>query len=294
MTSPTARHNAAELNLLLEDAVARLSAASVDSPRLDAELLLALAAGVTREGLFAKLIVSGDALRDHYAALVDLRRSRMPVAYILGRREFYSLQFQVSLEVLIPRPETETLVTAALEVLESDPTADVLDLGTGCGAIALAIAANARRAHVIATDISATALEVAACNAARFGVGSRVDFRRADCWSTLDSDEPLRRYDLIVSNPPYIRETEIDSLAPEVRNFEPRLALAGGPDGLDFYRRIATGAGRHLMPRGIVIVEVGAGQAGDVAALFGANGFAVMALIDDLAGIQRVVKLRLA
>ncbi len=281
-----------QLNLLLKDMADRLSAAGVDAPRLDAELLLAFAANVTREGLYTKSIAVDEILRKRGKTLVDLRASRMPLAYITGRREFYSLEFEVSPEVLIPRPETETLVGAALEALTARPAANVIDLGTGSGAIALAIAVNAPHARVTATDISVKALEIAKQNARRLGIDERVDFRRTDCWDILDAGGALERYDLIVSNPPYIREGEINSLAPEVRDFEPRIALAGGVDGLDFYRRIAAGAAEHLAAEAVAIVEVGAGQADDVAAIFRAAGFSDIAIVDDLAGIPRVVKAR--
>jgi release factor glutamine methyltransferase len=281
-----------QLNLLLKDMADRLSAAGVDAPRLDAELLLAFAANVTREGLYTKSIAVDEILRKRGKTLVDLRASRMPLAYITGRREFYSLEFEVSPEVLIPRPETETLVSAALEALTAHPAANVIDLGTGSGAIALAIAVNAPHARVTATDISVQALEIAKQNARRLGIDERVDFRRTDCWDILDAGGALERYDLIVANPPYIREDEINALAPEVRDFEPRIALAGGTDGLDFYRRIAAGACEHLAAEGVAIVEVGAGQADDVAAIFRAAGFSDIAIVDDLAGIPRVVKAR--
>ena len=292
MTVRADHGSANQLNLLLKDMADRLSAAGVDAPRLDAELLLAFAANLTREGLYTKSIAVDEILRKRGKTLVDLRASRMPLAYITGRREFYSLEFEVSPEVLIPRPETETLVGAALEALTARPAANVIDLGTGSGAIALAIAVNAPHARVTATDISVQALEIAKQNARRLGIDERVDFRRTDCWDILDAGGALERYDLIVANPPYVREDEINSLAPEVRDFEPRIALAGGVDGLDFYRRIAAGAAEHLAAEAVAIVEVGAGQADDVAAIFRAAGFSDIAIVDDLAGIPRVVKAR--
>jgi release factor glutamine methyltransferase len=294
MNSPADRGGVAQLKVLLEYATARLRVAGVDSPRLDAELLFAFAAGVTREALFATAIVLDDALRDRYAILIGLRASRKPLAYIVGGREFYSLKFEVSPEVLIPRPETELLVAAALEVVASRPAASVLDLGTGSGAIALAIAANAPHVHVTATDVSASALAIAARNATRHALDTRVEFRLADCWEVLDGGDALGHFDLIVANPPYVRNDEIALLAPEIRAFEPRLALAGGPDGLDFYRRITDGVRRHLAPDGTVIVEVGEGQAGDVATFFRARGFDNIALLKDFANIQRVIRVHAA
>jgi release factor glutamine methyltransferase len=168
----------------------------------------------------------------------------------------------------------------------------VIDLGTGSGAIALAIATNASRTRIVATDVSAGALAVAARNTARLGLTGRVEFRRADCWEAIDAGDPLGRFDLIVANPPYIRETEIASLPPEIRDFEPRLALAGGTDGLSFYRRMAFETSRRLTPGGGLIVEAGQGQAPDVAAIFRGAGLGEIALLDDLAGIQRVIVAR--
>jgi release factor glutamine methyltransferase len=288
------RDNVAELNLLLENGAKRLIVAEIDSARLDSELLLAHAAGVTREALLSRSVLVDDAIRDRYTALIDLRVLRMPTAYVLGRREFYSLNFNVTPEVLIPRPETEIVVAEALEILSSRTATKVLDLGTGSGVISLAIAANAPHVDLAATDISAKALEVAAGNATLLGLDGRVEFRLADCWQALDGGIPLGRYDLIVANPPYICDAQINFLAPEIRDFEPRLALAGGPDGLDFYRRIATGAGDHLAHGGSVIVEVGEGQAFAVADLFRANAFDDISTANDLAGIQRVVIARKA
>ena len=287
-------HSADDLKLLLEEATAQLRAAGIDNARLDAELLLAFAAGVTREALYADTIVLDDNLRDRYATAIGRRATRMPLAYIVGRREFYSLELKVSPEVLIPRPETEFVVTAALEVLASHRAATVLDLATGSGAIAIAIAANAPHARVTATDVSAAALEIATSNARRLALDAHIEFRLIDCWEVLDSGDALGRFDVIVANPPYVRDDEITALAREVRDFEPRLALAGGPDGLDFYRRIIDGARQHLAPDGVIIVEVGERQAGDVATFFRARDFDNIALLKDFANIQRVIRVHAA
>ena len=290
--SSSAYAAATQLNLLLEGATKRLSTAGVDSARLDAELLLAHAANITREQIFSESIRVNEALRERFEELVGLRVSRMPLAYIVGRREFYSLQFNLSLEVLIPRPETEAVVEAALDSLSLRSAAKVLDLGTGSGAIGLAIAANSLNIELTATDVSIKALELARRNSIRLGLDARVEFRLADCWEILDKGNLLGRYDLIVANPPYIPDAEIASLAPEIRSYEPRLALAGGPDGLNFYRRIAVGAGDHLTHGGAIIVEVGEDQAKEVAAIFRASALDDIAILNDLAGIQRVVVAR--
>jgi release factor glutamine methyltransferase len=292
MTAASERSPAAQLKSLAEQTIERLRAAGVEHPRLDAELLIAFAAGVTRERLLADSIVVDEALRQRYAALIDLRAARKPLAYIVGRREFYSLELEVSPEVLIPRPETETLVAAALSFIAGRPSARILDLCTGSGAIALAIAANALDTRIVATDVSDDTLAIAARNAVRLGLATRVEFRRADCWTAIDGGAPLGRFDLFVANPPYIRDDEMARLAPEIRDYEPRVALAGGFDGLAFYRLIADGASNHLTPGGALMVEVGQGQAAEVAAIFGTAGFGEIALRNDLAEIPRVVVAR--
>jgi release factor glutamine methyltransferase len=292
MTAAADWNSAAQLKDLVAKAIERLRAAGVEDPRLDAELLLAFAAGITRERLLAESIVIDDALRERYAALVDSRAARMPLAYIVGRREFYSLDLEVSPEVLIPRPETETVVTAALSFIAGRPAARVLDLCTGSSAIALAIAVNAQHTQIVGTDISDDALAIAARNAARLDLATRVKFRRADCWTVMDGGDPLGRFDLIVANPPYIRDDEMAALAPEIRNYEPHVALAGGFDGLAFYRRIAADARNHLTQDGTLMVEVGQGQAAEVGAIFRACGCGEIALFNDLAGISRVIVAR--
>jgi len=264
-----------------------LRKAGVASPRLDAELLLAAAAGMTR----AELLAGGnpDPQATRFARLIERRAAREPIAYILRRKEFYSIDLEVGPAVLIPRPETETLVEVALEVLRESGGTLVIDVGTGSGAIGLAIAAKEPRAQVVATDLSADALAVARRNAERLGMAGRVETRHADFFSVLDGGSPLRRFDLIVSNPPYIADSEISGLQPEVSRYEPRVALAGGPDGMDFYRVMAREAPAHLAVRGHLVVETGAGQAAAVAAIFRAAGFAAVSTRNDLAGIPRVV-----
>lgn len=274
------------------ETAARLARAGVETARLDAELMLAEAAGVDRARLYMGAGALDSAAQARFAAMVELRARRMPLAYILGRREFYSLEIKVAPGVLIPRPETETLVALALGQLAVRPDARVLDLGCGSGAIALALAANAPQARIVAADIAADALEIAAQNAARLGVAAQIEFVRGDCFTPLDGAGGLGRFNLIVANPPYIADAEIAALAPEVRDFEPRIALAGGADGCDFYRRIAAGLNAHLAPAGAVIVEVGAKQAAAAAAIFRRAGRGEITIARDLAGIERVILAR--
>lgn len=277
---------------LLNDAVAALVKAGVENARLDAELMLACAAGVSRVRVIAGDVALDEAARRAYAALVERRVAREPLAYILGRKEFYSLDFEVTPAVLIPRPETETLVAAALADLAARPAARVLDLGTGSGAIALAIAVHAPHAAIVASDISPAALAVARRNAARLGLADRVAFRHADCFDVRDGGVALGRFDLIVTNPPYIVDAEVATLQPEVARWEPRLALAGGPDGLGFYRRLAAHLPDYLSVEGRLIVEIGEGQDDAVTVILRAAGGGLVERLRDLSGLVRVLTAR--
>jgi release factor glutamine methyltransferase len=278
---------------LVEAAAGRLAGAGVESGRLDAQILLAEATGLTRADVIAgsRMPTAGQLAR--FEATIERRMRREPIAYILGHKEFFSLDFEVNRSVLIPRPETEMLVAAALDTIAEVREARVLDIGTGSGAIAISIAANASRAEIVATDISADALETAARNALRHRVSDRVRLRRADCFAVLDGGLALGRFDLIVSNPPYVAAAEVAQLEPEVRSFEPNIALSAGRDGLDFYRRIAADAREHLFEDGQLIVEVGAGQASAVAKILEDRAFQVVAVLDDLGGHHRVVHARM-
>ncbi|HUY26831.1 MAG TPA: peptide chain release factor N(5)-glutamine methyltransferase [Candidatus Binataceae bacterium] len=282
----------ARVDSLLGDAAARLARTGVDSARLEAELILARAAGATRAEVISAPLEISAAAAERFEAMLSRRAAREPLAYILGCKEFYSLEFEVTPAVLIPRPETETLVSAALEFAARRPQARVLDIGTGSGAIAIAIAANAPPVSVVATDIDESALGVARRNLARHHLEGRVDLRRADIFELLDRGGALGLFDLIVSNPPYVESAAIDSLEPEVRDFEPRVALFAGADALACYRRIAGGARAHLNDSGAVMLEVGAEQAVAVSAILREAGLHVAGVINDLAGIARVVTAR--
>jgi release factor glutamine methyltransferase len=276
----------------LAAASARLANAGVESARLDAELLMAAAAGIARETLIAGTVRIDADMIERFEQMVARRQAREPLAYIVGKREFFSLELAVRPGVLIPRPETETVVEAALIFLRTRPAARVLDIGTGSGAIAIAIAVNAPEARIVALDISKVSLEVAGDNARRHRCAGRIAFLESDCYAALDGSAPP--FDLIVSNPPYVAETELATLASEVRDFEPRVALTDGRDGMDFYRRIAAGLARWLVPGGEVILEVGAGQAEAAEAMMRAAGCAASVRIRDLAGVERVVRARRA
>jgi release factor glutamine methyltransferase len=274
---------------MLEEGCRILTAAGIDTARLDTEVLLAHACATSRAALIAGAVNPSADAAGGFRAIIGRRAEGEPVAYIIGRKEFFSLDFEVTPAVLIPRPETETLVEAALKFLATQRQPRVLDIGTGSGAIAIALAVNAPEAQVVATDISKEALEVARRNALRHRCTNHVEFVAADLFPEEDS-----RFDLIVSNPPYVAEADLDSLAPEIRLHEPRNALAAGIDGLDFYRRIAADCRSRLKTKGAVMVEIGAGQAFAVEALFRRAGFSNIDSVPDLARIERIVCARVS
>lgn len=272
---------------LLAEGQARLADAGNDQPRREARLLLAAALRMDAARLLTMDTepVAEDAIAD-YRAKLDRRAGHEPVARILGRREFWSLEFHISPEVLDPRPDTETLVAAVLEELgrRRNGPLGILDLGTGSGCILLALLHELPAASGVGADISAAALAVAADNAVRLGLARRARFVRSDWFAGVDG-----MFDLIVSNPPYIPSREIGDLMPEVSLFDPPLALDGGGDGLDCYRGMAGSGGRFLRPGGLFAVEVGAGQATDVKAIFTSAGFTERRVCHDLANIERVL-----
>ena len=267
----------------LAAAVDALEAAGVETPRRDAELLLAEASGVDRARLIAdpEAGVEPGAARA-FGAMVRRRLRREPVAYILGRRGFRDLELAVDSRVLIPRPETELLVEVGVELAP----ARVLDVGTGSGAVALALAAELPDAEVLATDSSPAALALAAENAARLGLAQRVRFEHG----TLPDG---KGFDLLVANLPYVAEGEWGSLAPEIRDWEPREALLAGPDGLDAIRSLLDALGARdaeaTPTPDVVALEVGDGQAPTVEELMRGAGYKSTGVRDDLAGIARVV-----
>lgn len=255
----------------------------IDSPRLDAELLLADTLRLDRVGLYLNFErpLQADELTV-YREKVRRRAGREPLAYILGETEFWSLPFTVTPAVLIPRPDTELLVEEALKRLTG--AAWVLDVGTGSGALAITLAHECPECRSVAIDVSAEALAVAAENARKNGVAERIEFRHADLAAL-----PAGPFDLIIANPPYIPRDDLAMLMPEVRDFEPQLALDGGHDGLDAYRALARQAGAIVAPEGWLLVEVGIGQASAVQELFAGAGLTELFVSRDLAGIERVV-----
>ena len=261
-------------------AIDALEAAGVESPRLDAELLLEAASGVDRARLIAEPKAGVDpAAARKFGAMVRRRIRREPVPYVLGRRWFRRLELRVDSRALIPRPERELMVEAGVEV---EP-ARVLDVGTGSGAVALALAAELPRAEVVATDTSPGALALARENAARLGLDGRVRFEAG----TLPKGA---LFDLLVANLPYVAEPEWQGLAPEIRDWEPREALLAGADGLDAIRGLLAelGASEHPLAD-VVALEVGVGQAVKVGEMLAEAGYPNVEVRNDLAGIPRVL-----
>jgi release factor glutamine methyltransferase len=269
----------------------------LETPELDSEVLLRYLTGKSREQFYRDLTGAfPEDAKLQWQEILNRRALGTPVAYITGEKEFFGLPFQVTTSVLVPRPETEILAERALELFQQrilPSNSWVLDIGTGSGAVAVSLAVNLPQVQVMATDISTKALAVAAANAKRHGVESRVRFEVADLWP---SSEHLARllvsqpgFGLVVSNPPYIESEEITRLAAEVRQ-EPVLALDGGPDGLAVYRRLIDGLKEHLLPGAWVLLEVGADQTDSVSELLLAAGLQVLPPILDLAGYPRVVQ----
>ena len=266
--------------------------AGIESARLDAECLLAHALGCERLGLYLEFDKPVEAPeRARFRELVKQRAGeRIPVAQLVGKKEFWSLSLAVTPDVLIPRPDTETLVGVGLEFLpDLEVEASVLDLGTGSGAIALALASERPKLTVTVTDISEAALAVAEANALALGTAGRMRFVAGDLFAPI-ADE---RFDIILSNPPYLRDDEAASLAPELQR-EPRGALFAGPRGTELLFRIAAEAGEHLNEGGRIAVELGVDQAESVRDAFLASGFASAEIHRDLAGHPRVVSARKA
>jgi release factor glutamine methyltransferase len=275
----------------IQGATATLAAAGVERPRVDAEWLMTHVLGCRRPELALR---RGEELTEPQAGqwntLIARRAERIPLQHLLGTAEFCGLEIAVNDHVLVPRPETEQLAEAAWQFANSHERPTILDFGTGSGCLAIAIAVNCPLAEVHALEVSTDALAVARANAARHEVSDRIIFYEGDGFAALPGEA---RFDLIVSNPPYIPSAEIKNLQPEVRDHDPRMALDGGLDGMDFYRALAASAGERLRPAGRLMLEIGAGQAGAVTDLLAAN-WGGLEILADLNNVQRIVIASLA
>ena len=278
--------------MILADRVARAREAIVaagirpQDAALDAEVLARKVLVCDRAGYVVRLRDEEPAdFADPYRTLVDRRCRREPVAYILGEREFWGRPFEVTRDVLIPRPETELIVEEALELFPAGRTPRIIvDVGTGSGCLAVALALEFPEARVIATDISAAALDVARRNADSNGVAGRIDFRQGDLLEPVTEDA-----DLIVSNPPYVASGDAPGLVPEVREHEPHVALFAGTDGLSLYAKLFPSAAKRLSPGGRLIVEVGYDQDARVAQIASRDGWTLSHVRQDLQAITRTL-----
>ena len=273
-----------QLREALATAVQQLEDAAVGSPRLNAEMLLMFVLGVGRAHLYGhpERELSEQEEESYWEAIAERARG-VPAQYIIGHQEFWGLDFLVSPAVLIPRPETEHLVETALELAQGILRPHIVDVGTGSGCIALALAHELKRAHVEAVDVSEDALEIARANAVRLQLADRVTFRRGDLLAGFATEA----LDLVVSNPPYVGECEADKVQAEVRKFEPHVAVFGGPQGTEVVTRLLDEAHRVLKPGGHVLVEIGFSQSGKVREL--ASQFEDVRFVEDLQGIPRVM-----
>lgn len=279
----------ADVATALQTIAGLLKDAGIDSARLDARLLVGTVTGESTAGMIARPERRLSAQEnDLLSAITALRCAREPMAHILGRREFWSLDFEVSADVLTPRPDSETLIEAAGPYA---PAAGqpfrILDLGTGSGCLLLALLHQYPAASGVGIDISPAAIALARCNAERLGFGARSSFMVGDWTASI-----AERFDIVVSNPPYIASEEIEGLTPEVARYEPRGALDGGGDGLDAYRALLPLMSEVLAPGGTALIEMGAGQSEVVSSLAQACGLVIGGLRADIAGIPRVAIMR--
>jgi release factor glutamine methyltransferase len=275
---------------VLMDGTQFLRDAGIESARLDAEVLLGHALDKERADIYLGMESTlNDSDEKIFRESLTRRAKGEPVAYITGHKEFWSLDFVVTPDVLIPRPETELVVELTLkEAITTKAALKILDIGTGSGVIAIALAKELPAAEIWAVDVSAAALNIAEVNARRHGVAERVKFLDGDLFDPIT--ELGHRFDVIVSNPPYVLSKEIANLGREVRDWEPKMALDGGPDGLDCYRQIIGGAHTYLAPEGRVLLEIGEDQGTAVAGLFVPAGrFGAATIFQDYAGKDRVI-----
>lgn len=278
---------------ILEWTTSHLTQHGSESPRLDAEILLAHARGCARIELYTRFAeVLTDDQRATMRELVKRRAKAEPVAYLVGHKEFYNLSFRVTPDVLIPRPDTETLVMETLSHLGEQSAATILEIGTGSGCIPIAIAKRHASVQITTIDVSEAASEVAQSNAETHEIADRIEFLIGDLFATLETD---RTFDFIVSNPPYIKEDDIAELDPDVRLHEPHLALNGGTDGLDVIRRLIDESPQWLKPGGWLLFEIGEDQGAVCRELLGTPGtFENIQIIKDLSKHDRVAKAQLA
>lgn len=277
---------------ILNQAVERLRLAVIEKPRTNAELLLGAVLNKSKVDLYLnkERILTSDEIEE-FNQFIKERVSHRPVQYIIGTVEFFGLEFKVDERVLIPRPETETLVEVVIEQLVNKENPQIIDLGTGSGAIAVSLAANLKSPFIYATDVSKDALEVARENALKNKVENQIEFFCGDLFSPLKNKNLKGQIDCVVSNPPYVSKDELEYLPKEVKDYEPIVALESEKDGLFFHKKIIEGSFDFLKKGGLLTLETAFGQAGKVTDLLRqSDNYKNIRVIKDLGGIDRVVK----
>lgn len=281
-----------ELETFIYDLVWKLRRAGIESPRLEARMMVAHVLGIDCRSLSDYEEELDDIQKFELENLVAERLTHKPLDKVLGYKGFYKYRFEVSPAVLSPRPDTEVLVEAAVDYIQKNNAAAVLDLGTGSGCILLSILADCPGVTGVGFDKSGEALEIAVRNAYDLGVAEQVKFLQGTWYNDRLNRDLGRTFDVIVSNPPYIKSAEVDRLEPEVRDFDPRIALDGGSDGLHDYRQLSRVVPPLLNPGGALFLEVGEGQAGEVVKIFEAAGLKPLQIIKDLSGTDRCIILK--
>jgi len=283
------------LSEAITEGAARLEHSAIAEARRTAGVLLCHVLGIERTHLLTGSDESiSEANYELFFRLVDRRAAGEPLQYITGHQEFYGLDFIVTPEVLIPRPETEFLVERVLRLIEESkqPSPLIVDVGTGSGCIAVSVAVNAPHARVVATDVSRSSLEIAMKNAAKNGVRDRIEFFAGDLLAPLAAHNLEGAIDILATNPPYVNARSVDQLQPEVRDWEPHAALLGGPEGLDFYRRLFYDATGYLKPDGFMVIEIGYDQFAAIAELSAGYSWEILDVTRDLQGIPRTLTLK--
>lgn len=283
---------------LLEEGYQILNSAGIEEARLDAWLLLEFVADIKRAWYYAHMDETAEAdVAEQYRQLCEKRAQHIPLQHLTGQAYFMGYEFYVDDRVLVPRQDTETLVEEAVSHLRELPAPKILDMCTGSGCILLSLLMELPQASGTGTDVSADALEVAKENTRRLGLEKRAELIQSDLFSAdyfeKNSRKKCMEYDMLISNPPYIRTADIDGLMDEVRLHDPRLALDGKADGLYFYEKITEQAGKHLKPGGWLIYEIGCDQAKDVVEIMKKKGFVQIEVKKDLAGLDRIVEGRM-
>lgn len=284
-------HDPQTIREALLSATKKLSSKDIPTARLDAEVLLAFALDIERSDLYmddSRQLSYEEALK--YEEFIERRAGYEPVAYIRNKKEFFSIEFFVNEGVMIPRPETELLVLKAIDLIKerNDPDMKVVDIGTGSGAIPVSILSQVSQlSFIYASDISDGALEVAKKNVTLHNFGSKLRFLRSDLFSNLEG-----KFDLIISNPPYIKKNDIEGLAEDVMLYEPRLALDGGLDGLEIIGQLIKNGIDFLLPDGVMLIEIGADQSNDIIKLEHINNYKHIEFIKDYSGRERILFLK--